>query len=325
MNLTLIIPCYNEEENIKPFYEKCLATFFKETFNVNYIFINDGSKDNTLNEIKKLILNEKKSNIYCLNFSRNFGKEAAMFAGMQKSQKLNTQYTVIIDADLQQDPIYIVKMYEFIHSNPDYDCVTCYQEKRKEGKILSFFKNTFYKIINKISEVPFYQNASDFRLINQKMLNALLQMTEYYRFSKGIFSWVGFNTYYMPYEVNKRIHGQSSWSILSLFRYAINGIIGFSTIPLKLATFTGTISFLASIIYGIIIIIQKLTVGIDIAGYPTIVCLILFIGGIQMILLGIIGEYLGKTYIETKKRPIYLIKDDLSFQSIGETNDEKNN
>lgn len=311
MKLSLIIPCFNEEKNIEPFFQKCLENL--KNLKIEYIFINDGSKDSTLKSIKDLIKNNAKENINCLNFSRNFGKEASILAGLKKAQG---NYAAIIDADLQQHPKYIKKMYDFLVNNQDYDSVACYQEKRKESKILIFFKKIFYKLINKLSDVPFYENASDFRMLNRKMIDAILSMEEYYRFSKGLFSYIGFNTYYMPYTVEKRLHGKSSWSFLKLCKYAINGIISFSLAPLKLATWIGSVSFLASIIYLIVVICQKLFIGIELNGYPTIVCLLLFFGGVQLIFIGIVGEYLGRTYMEVKKRPKYIIKDEIDKDNI---------
>lgn len=308
MKLSLVIPCYNEEKNIEPFMECCIETFGNNK-NIEYIFINDGSKDNTFSEIKKIIEKYNTENIFGINFSRNFGKEAAMLAGLKKSKGT---YTALIDADLQQHPKYVKKMLEYIEKHDEYDCITCYQEKRKEKKLIIWLKERFYSLINKISEVPFYKNASDFRLFNRKVLNSILEMEEYYRFSKGIFSYVGFNTYYMPYVVNERLYGTSSWSLFGLFKYAFNGIVGFSVAPLKLATILGLITMLFSLIYLIIVIIKKIVVGIAISGYPTMICLILIFGGLQMFLLGIIGEYLGRVYVELKKRPIYIIKDEVS-------------
>ena len=273
MKLSLVIPCYNEEKNIEPFMECCIETFGNNK-NIEYIFINDGSKDNTFSEIKKIIEKYNTENIFGINFSRNFGKEAAILAGLKKSKGT---YTVLIDADLQQHPKYVKKMLEYIEKHDEYDCITCYQEKRKEKKLIIWLKERFYSLINKISEVPFYKNASDFRLFNRKVLNSILEMEEYYRFSKGIFSYVGFNTYYMPYVVNERLYGTSSWSLFGLFKYAFNGIVGFSVAPLKLATILGLITMLFSLIYLIIVIIKKIVVGIAISGYPTMICLILFL------------------------------------------------
>ncbi len=305
MKLSILMPCYNEEKNIAPFFEECIKTF-KQVKNIEYIFINDGSTDNTLKEIKKIIKKYNNTLIKCLDFSRNFGKESAMLAGFENS---NGDFVAVIDTDLQQHPKYILKMLNFLENNPNYDSVSCYQEKRRESKIISFFKKMFYKFINILSETNFKENASDFRVLNRKMVNSIINMKEYFRFSKGIFSWIGFNTYYMPYKVEKRLHGKSSWSFFKLIKYALNGIISFSLAPLKLAIYIGFLSFISSIIYLIFIIIQKLTIGIEISGYATIVCLILLFGGLQMIFIGIIGEYIGRTYIEVKDRPKYIIKD----------------
>ena len=252
MKLSLVIPCYNEEKNIEPFMKCCIETFGNNK-NIEYIFINDGSKDNTFLEIKKIIEKYKNENILGISFSRNFGKEAAMLAGLKKSKG---KFTALIDADLQQNPKYVKQMLEYIEGHGEYDCVTCYQEKRKEGKLLTWLKERFYSLINKISDVEFYKNASDFRLFNRKVLNSILDMKEYYRFSKGLFSYIGYNTYYMPYEVNERMYGKSSWSLFGLFKYALNGIIGFSVAPLKLATILGLITMILSLIYLIVIIIK---------------------------------------------------------------------
>lgn len=305
-DVSIIIPCYNEERNIPLLFEECQKTFKKQNFNVEYIFINDGSKDHTFDVIKSIAL--KNDGVIGLNFSRNFGKESAIYAGLNKS---SGKYIVIMDADLQQHPKYVLEMYNYIVNNSEYDIITCYQKKRKERKIISFFKKIFYKLINKISEIEFYENASDFRLFNRQVANSLLELKEYYRFSKGFFSWVGYNNYYMPYEVEERKFGKSSWSFISLIKYALDGIIGFSISPLKVSTYTGVIAFIISIIYMIIVLIQKIFIGIAVDGYATIVCLILMFGGLQMIFIGIIGEYLGRVYIETKKRPIYIIKEEV--------------
>ncbi len=304
MDISLIIPCYNEELNIKPFFSLCLKTF-PQNLKIEYIFINDGSKDNTLKEIKDLIKENKNYNIIGLDFSRNFGKEAAMLAGLEKS---TGQYVALIDADLQQHPKYVYEMYNYINENPDYDCIACYPAKRKDSKPFKILKKLFYKTINKLSDIDFYENASDFRLLKREVVNSLLELKEYHRFSKGFFSYVGYNCYYMPYQVEERKYGKTSWNFFSLIKYALDGIIGFSTFPLKIATFIGVIAFIISVLYAIIIIVQKLTLGINVDGYATIVCLILLFGGLQMIFMGILGEYLGRTYVETKKRPIYIIK-----------------
>ena len=241
-----------------------------------------------------------------IDFSRNFGKEAAIYAGLRET---TGEYISLIDADLQQNPEFVLKMVNILDENREYDCVAAYQEKRNEGKVKIFFKNCFYKIINKMADIEFVNGASDFRTFRRNMCEAILEMSEYHRFSKGIFSWVGFNTYYMPYSADERLSGTSKWSFLKLCKYAIEGIVAFTTTPLRISTMIGTLTSFASLIYMLVVIIQKLAFGIAIPGYATIVVLILFLGGIQLLSLGIIGEYLSKTYIQTKGRPIYIAKE----------------
>lgn len=317
MKISLVVPCYNEEGNIKLFIQQ-VEKIFKRKYSYEIIFINDGSKDNTLKEMKEIAKN-KKQKIKIINFSRNFGKEAGIYAGLKEAKG---EYINIIDADLQQNPKFTLEMVNFLENNPDYDIVTAYQKQRHESKILTFFKKSFYKIINKMSEIEFVNGASDFRTFRKNVVNSILELTEYYRFSKGIFSWVGYNVYYMPYEVEQRANGNSKWSFWKLFKYAINGIVSFTTSPLRLSTILGLLFSLLSIIYLIVVIIQKIFFQINIEGYATIVALILLLGGIQLLCIGIIGEYLARTYVETKKRPIYIAKEIIDNQK--ECKNEKN-
>lgn len=317
MKVSLIVPCYNEEKNVKLFTKK-VEEIFKNKYSYEIIFINDGSKDNTLNELKEISKN-KKQHIKIINFSRNFGKEAGIYAGLKEAKG---EYVNIIDADLQQNPKFTLEMVDFLENNPDYDIVTAYQKKRHESKILAYFKKTFYKIINKMSEIEFVNGASDFRTFRRLVVNSILELTEYNRFSKGIFSWVGYNVYYMSYEVEQRANGTSKWSFWKLFKYAINGIVSFTTSPLRLSTILGIFFSILSIIYLIIVIIQKIFFQINIEGYATIVALILLLGGVQLLCIGIIGEYLARTYVETKKRPIYIAKEIIDNQK--ENKNEKN-
>ncbi|NLL63431.1 MAG: glycosyltransferase family 2 protein [Ruminococcaceae bacterium] len=305
MKLSLIIPCYNEASNIAPFFQKVTSTFSGHISNFELIFVNDGSKDDTLKNLKE-ILSSTNVDMKIINFSRNFGKEAAMFAGIKES---SGDYVSLIDADLQQDPEYIVKMVEFLDENKDYDCVAAYQDERHESAIKIFFKNCFYKLINRLAEVDFKNGASDFRTFRRPVADAIISMGEYHRFSKGIFPWVGFETYYMPYDTNARLSGTSSWSLIKLFKYAFEGIVAFTTTPLKISSWIGGLSSITALIYMIVVIVQKLAFSIAIPGYATIVVLILFFNGLQLMTLGIIGEYLSKTYIQTKKRPIYITKE----------------
>ena len=300
MKLSLIIPCYNEEENINLFFESCLKVFGKAK-NIEYVFVNDGSNDKTYIKIKNLIEKYNDLNIIGICFSRNFGKEAAMYAGLKNC---TGKYCAFIDADLQQNPKYVKKMLFFIENNEEYDCVTCYQSKRKERFFMSTLKSLFYYIINKVTDIEFYKNASDFRLMNRKMADAIISMEEYYRFSKGIFSFVGFNNYYMPYEVEERKKGKTSWSIIKLIKYAKSGIMSFTISPLKITTYIGIFTLLIDVVYFVILLFKN-----NISILSIIIVFMFLFSSLQMIFLGILGEYIGRNYIQNMKRPIYIIKD----------------
>ncbi len=308
MKLSLVVPCYNEEANVKRFFDEVNRVFESKVPDFEFVFVNDGSKDGTYSELKKLYKENKASNIQVLTFSRNFGKEAAIYAGLSNAKG---DMVCIIDADLQQRPEVVLEMLGEMEKDECLDCVAAFQENRKESKTLSGLKSAFYKVINKITDVDFVNGASDFRLLKRTMVDAILEMTEYHRFSKGIFSWVGFNTKYIPYTVEERQFGETKWSYGKLFKYAFDGIISFSTFPLKLATGVGLATAFASIIYLIVVILQKLICGIDVPGYATIVVLVLFLGGMQLFCLGILGEYLSKIYVQVKNRPIYILKEHL--------------
>lgn len=302
--VTLVIPCFNEEKNIFPFFDICKETL-NNNFKYEYVFVNDGSRDKTLESLRNLINQNPTEEIIAVNFSRNFGKESAILAGLKNA---SGDYISLIDADMQQHPKYVNEMVEILENNEDLDLVAAYQKKRKEGKILTGFKSLFYSLINKISDTKFEKNASDFRTFRKNVAESIINLDEYHRFSKGLFSWVGFNTHFIPYEVEERKFGKSTWSFRSLTKYAIEGFVGYSTVPLKFATFLGMMTSLISLIYMFWIIIQKLFIGIQVEGYATIVTLILLLSGVQLICIGILGEYLAKTYIEVKKRPHYIIK-----------------
>lgn len=312
MKLSLVVPCYNEEENVKVFAEQ--ARDILQGIEYEIVFVNDGSKDGTIRKLKE-IKEESKENLVIVNFSRNFGKEAGIYAGLQHA---TGEYAVIIDADLQQ-PIEVAReMYEFLEANEEYDGVAAYQEERKEGKILTTFKSLFYGLINKMADVEFYRNASDFRCLRRSVVDAILNMAEYHRFSKGIFAWVGFNTYYRPYQVRERNAGTTSWSFWKLLNYAIEGMISFSTKPLRVVTTLGIGTSAIAILYMIVVILEKLIWGNAVPGYPTIIVLILLLGGIQLTVMGIIGEYLAKVHIEVKNRPIYIAKEVIRGEKISE-------
>lgn len=308
MKLDIIIPSYNEEKNVTLIYKK-ISDAFK---NINYeiIYVNDGSTDNTYKELKNLYEGDQK-HVKVVNFSRNFGKEAAIFAGLEKS---DGKYTAIIDADLEQNPKYLKEMLAFLEDNQEYDEVCMINKERKNHRGLhKFLARSFYKVINSLSDVKFEPDASDFRMFRKNVRDAILKLNEKNRFSKGIFSWVGFNIKYLPYDVEKRIHGTSNYGIKKSFKYAMDGIIGYSIKPLKIITSTGITFSFVGFMYLLYVLIKTIVIGVDTPGFATIVCLILFIGGIQLISIGMLGEYISKTFIETKNRPIYIEKNSLGF------------
>ena len=298
MDLSIVVPCYNEEGNVELFSEEVEKVFKGKKIKYEIIFVNDGSKDNTIEKLYNLV-DSSSHKIKVVNFSRNFGKESAMYAGLKESKG---KFVTIIDADLQQKPSIILDMLDILNNNPDVDSVAAYQEQRKEGKVLAFFKNSFYKLINSISDVPFVQGASDFRTFRRSVVNSILEISEYHRFSKGIFSFVGYNTYYMPYVVESRNSGETSWSFKKLFNYAIEGIVAFTTSPLRIPVFIG---MLLELIFLILLIIF-LILGIN--SFDIIILILLLLFGLLFISIGVIGEYLSKTYIQVKNRPIYIIK-----------------
>ena len=304
--LSIITPCYNEEATIHYFYEETKK--YLDTMDVDYeiIFVNDGSKDKTVEECLKV--KEKDNNVKILKFSRNFGKEAAMYAGLNEAKG---DLVVIMDTDLQDPPKLLPEMYNILQSN-EYDSVATYRVNRKgEPPIRSFFARMFYKMINKMIDVEIVDGARDYRMMKRPMVDAIISMSEYHRFSKGIFAWVGFNTKYLEYENVERVAGETKWSFWKLFKYAIDGIVGFTTLPLRLATFTGIFVSMFGFLYMLYIVVKALVFGDPVAGFPSLIVIITLLGGIQLLFLGIIGEYLAKTYMETKKRPIYIIKERL--------------
>ena len=305
MKLSLVIPCYNEEQNVRPMYEACCAVLGAAVPSFEMIFINDGSSDGTWACLEELYEADK-AHVRLVDFSRNFGKEAAMYAGLQRAAG---DYVTIIDADLQQRPEVALEMVRFLDANPDYDCVAAYQAERHEGVFTKLCKKVFYKIINIACQTPIRPDASDFRTFRRPMVEAVLAMKEYHRFSKGIFSFVGFTVHYMPYTAEARHTGRSTWSFWKLFRYAKEGIASFTTFPLRIATLMGSVMSVLSLAYLIVVVVQRLAYGIDVPGYATIVALILLIGGLQMIMLGIIGSYVARIYVQSKQRPLYIARE----------------
>lgn len=303
--ISIVVPCYYEEKSL-PFFYKEINKVSEEMSNVDFeiIFINDGSTDRTLDIIRNYAYIDKR--VKYISLSRNFGKESALYAGLESSIG---DYVAVMDADLQDPPELLQEMYNSLKSE-EYDCVATRRIDRKgEPPIRSFFARCFYKLINKISNTDIVDGARDFRLMRRKMVDAILQMKEYNRFSKGIFGWVGFNTKWIAYENVERIAGETKWSFWKLFKYSIEGIIAFSTMPLLISSFIGLIFFIISLIMIGAIIIRTLMLGNPVAGWPSLVCIIFFVGGIQLFCTGILGQYLAKTYIESKNRPIYIIKE----------------
>ena len=302
--ISIIIPCYNEEDSIPLIYNELKKVSNNIKYDFEFIFVNDGSIDNSLNVLKKLSAKDKQ--VKYIHFSRNFGKEAAMYAGLSKSKG---DYVTIMDADLQDPPSLLPEMLRLIKEE-GYDSVGTRRVSRKgEPKIRSFFARKFYKIINKLSKIEMVDGARDFRLMTRQMVNSILELKEYNRYSKGLFSFVGFNTYWLEYENVERVAGETKWSFWGLVKYAIEGIVAFSTLPLSIASLMGFIFCFVSFILIIIIIIKTLIFGDPTSGWPSLVCIIFFVSGIQLFCLGIIGKYLSKTYLETKNRPIYIIKE----------------
>lgn len=301
MDLSIVVPCYNEEGNVELFYEEVQKVFKGKKIKYEIVFVNDGSSDNTLDRLTNIV-DQKKQNIKVINFSRNFGKEAAMYAGLKEAEG---GLVTIIDADLQQRPELILRMIDILNENEQFDSVAAFQEVRKEGKVLTFFKDTFYKVINSMSTVPFVQGASDFRTFRRKVVDSILELSEYHRFSKGIFSFVGYNTYYLPYEVEERNSGTSKWNFFKLFNYAIDGIVAFTTSPLRAPFYISIVTFLVGFIYFIVALFK------GVSEFKVILLVMLFLFSLLFMVVGVIGEYLSRTYIQVKQRPIYIVKERL--------------
>lgn len=307
MKLSLIVPCYNEEGNVEKFFDLVNENFEGRVDDYEFVFVNDGSTDGTRKALKAIYTEKnKKKNIQILSFSRNFGKEAAIYAGLSKAKG---ELMCIIDADLQQRPEVVLEMLGIIEGDEDIDCVTAYQKERKEGKTLSALKSAFYKGINRISDVKFVNGASDFRLFRRSVAEAILQVKEYHRFSKGIFSFVGFNTEYIPYTVHERESGESKWSIRKLIKYAFEGIFAFSTAPLRIPTVTGIVFLLLSLSAFAVSLFFTLTPAVW-----RIISAVFLVGGAILVNIGIIGQYLSKIYVQGKDRPVYILKEHLDYE-----------
>ena len=309
MLVSFVVPCYNEEESLPIFYkEAChVSDILRKEYQAEaeFIFIDDGSSDGTVKELRKL--RKKDDRVRFISFSRNFGKEAGLYAGLKNAEG---DYVATLDADLQDPPSLMPEMLRFLIENKEYDCVATRRETRKgEPLVRSLFAKLFYKIINKLSGTEIMDGARDFRFMTRKFVDAILDLTEYNRFSKGIFSWVGFKTHWISYKNIERVAGKTKWNFWSLFRYSIEGIAGFSTVPLAFASFLGAFCCDAAFIGIIIVVLRALLFGDPVAGWPSMISIILLIGGLQLFCIGIVGEYLAKTYTEVKHRPIYIIKE----------------
>ena len=307
--LSIIVPCYNEEEVLPLFYaeitrvmDEMKRTYAELTFEL--LFIDDGSRDKTLTQLRELATKDQR--VRYISFSRNFGKEAGMFAGLENA---TGDFVVVMDADLQHPPSFLPEMYSYVRDG-EYDCATTRRVSRKgESKVRSWFARKFYRIMNKISQTEIVDGAQDFRFMSRHMVDAILSMREYNRFSKGIFSWVGFKTKYIEYENVERAAGTTAWSFWSLFRYSLEGIFAFSTAPLAIASVLGLVSCVIAFLMMIWIIVKTLAFGEAVAGFPSIMCAIFLLGGLQLFCIGVLGQYLSKTYLETKQRPIYIVRE----------------
>lgn len=306
--LSVIVPCYNEEENIEYFYEELMKneSFFKQReLDVEVIYVNDGSKDKTVAEVKKM--HEKDERVKLISFSRNFGKEAAIYAGFRKAKG---DYVVMMDADLQDPPHLLPEMFKYIDEG--YDSVATRRVSRKgEPIIRSFFARRFYKLMNKMSKTEIVDGARDYRLMTRQVIDSILALGEYNRFSKGIFGWVGYETKWIEFENVERLRGETKWSFWGLFKYSIEGIVAFSTAPLSLASIMGTVFCVLAFLLIIFTIVRTVIFGDPTDGWPSLVCIISLVSGVQLLCLGIMGQYLSKTYLEVKNRPLYFVKEEI--------------
>ena len=302
--ISVIVPCFNEEEAIPLFFTEMEKVKKEVSHSFEYIFINDGSKDETLEVLRDLA--KRNDSVRYISFSRNFGKEAALYAGLQASKG---DLVTVMDVDLQDPPELLPRMIEMIETS-DIDCVGTRRSNRKgEPIIRNLFAKAFYHLINRICETEMVDGARDYRLMTRQMVDAVLELTEHNRFSKGLFSWVGFKTEYIEFKNRERIAGETSWSFWSLLSYSIDGIVNFSETPLNIASYVGAFSCIGSALAMLVIIFRTLVNGDPTSGWPSMVCIVLFVGGLQLLCLGIIGKYIGKIFLETKKRPIYIVKE----------------
>ena len=308
--ISIVVPCYNEEAALPYFFEEIRRVAEQmerreDGLSFEFLFVDDGSRDGTLSLLRRYA--EEDARVRYLSFSRNFGKEAAMYAGLERARG---DFVAVMDADMQDPPALLPELYEAL-CEEEYDCAATRRVTRKgEPPIRSFFARLFYRLINHISDTEIVDGARDFRLMKRRMVDAILSMKEVNRFSKGIFGWVGFRTKWIPFQNVKRVAGETKWSFWKLFRYSVQGILAFSTAPLAIASIVGVLSCLAAFVMTIIIVAKTLLFGDPVGGWPSLVCIVLFLGGVQLFCIGILGQYLAKTYLETKRRPICILREE---------------
>ncbi|HIV96386.1 MAG TPA: glycosyltransferase family 2 protein [Candidatus Agathobaculum stercoravium] len=303
--ISIVVPCYNEEASLPLFYREITRVAAEMDYaDFEFVFIDDGSEDNTLPTLRRLAAADRR--VRFVSFSRNFGKEAGMLAGLEAA---TGDYVALMDADLQDPPALLPELYKAV-TEEGYDCAATRRTTREgEPPIRSFCARMFYKIINKISDADIVDGARDYRLMRRSMVDAILSLREYNRFSKGIFGWVGFKTKWVPYVNVERVAGETKWSFWKLFRYSLEGIVAFSTVPLALASVLGVLVCLAAFVFVVVVLVKTLAFGDPVGGWPSMMCVILFLGGVQLLCIGILGQYLSKTYLETKRRPVYLVRE----------------
>ena len=303
--ISIVVPCYNEEASLPLFYREITRVAAEMDYaDFEFVFIDDGSEDNTLPTLRRLAAADRR--VRFVSFSRNFGKEAGMLAGLEAA---TGDYIALMDADLQDPPALLPELYKAV-TEEGYDCAATRRTTREgEPPIRSFCARMFYKIINKISDADIVDGARDYRLMRRSLVDALLALSEYNRFSKGIFGWVGFKTKWVPYVNVERVAGETKWSFRKLFRYSLEGIVAFSTVPLALASVLGVLVCLAAFVFVVVVLVKTLAFGDPVGGWPSMMCVILFLGGVQLLCIGILGQYLSKTYLETKRRPVYLVRE----------------
>lgn len=307
---SLVIPCYNEEGNVALFLEAAKAAMEGYSADYELVFVNDGSEDGTQAALRKLYEDNRDMHITVIQFSRNFGKESAMYAGLKSAKG---EYVTVIDADLQQRPEVAVEMGRILDEHPEYDMVAAFQAKRKENKLIAWCKAQFYKVINRVTEVHFIPDASDFRTLRRPVVESILALSEYHRFSKGLFSWVGYQVYSIPYDVQARESGESKWNFGKLLRYALDGMMAYTDLPLKFPLYMGSFLTVGSAALAVLLLIPEL--GKRSVGMWWIACLLLFLGGMIMVGQGLLGSYLGKIHTQVKQRPIYIAKEILSYEN----------